>query len=196
VAAITWLRPAAVTHAFNQDQRLVQLAAGPRGIGAQAIAPGDRTIAPPGPYMMFLVDGSGVPSHAAWVRTNLPPDAVDDVLERAEDREIPDLFERILANDVDVERDPTSVTIVDPPGLGQIVDGAYVPLPGASGDDAFTYTLSDGLDTSRVATVTIRITADGGCGCAAGSRRGALLGSILLVAAVAPLLARRRRSAR
>ncbi len=220
VAAVTWLRPAAVTHAFNQDQRIVELAAAAGGIGAQVLAPTDPAVAPPGPYMMFLVDNHGVPSHAAWVRTNLPPDAVDDLIETVEDQAIAGVFDRIVANDVDVEHDPTTVTIVDPPARGQIIDGAYLPFIGVSGDDSFTYTLSDGLDTSRLATVAIRIAAiddppdddppaqdppddnqhypepPGDAGCTVGSQRSMPAGSFALLIAVASILARRRRCAR
>jgi MYXO-CTERM domain-containing protein len=190
VAAVHWLRPAAVTHAFNQDQRIVRLAAGDGGIGSRAIAPGDPRVAPPGPYMMFLIDDHGVPSHAAWLRTNLPPEASDDLIEIIEGQPVPDILERVVANDVDVERDPIAVTVVDPPHAGAIVGGTYVPNPGFSGEDSFTYTLSDGLDTSRIAVATIRIARVDGIGCAVGSARS----SAWLALVVAALAVRRRRS--
>jgi hypothetical protein len=217
VAVVSWLRPAAVTHAFNQDQRIVWLDAGPDGIGSQAIAPSDHAVAPPGPYMMFLLDTNGVPSHAAWVRTNLPPDAADDAFEIVANQSIPDIVGRITANDIDVEGDPTTVTIVQPPSQGKIVNGAYTPSVDASGDDSFEYALSDGLDTSRPATVKIQIApvsrppddgvpaqapdagpdagspqgSPGPCGC--GSLGSQPLGSLLLAAAAAATVLRRRR---
>lgn len=202
VASVVWMRPAAVTHAYNEDQRLVHVAAGPRGVGAEVIAPSDRTIAPPGPYMMFLLDDKGVPSHAAWVRTNVAPEVADDDFEVAQEQSIPDILARVVENDLDLERDPVQVTIVDPPSLGQITDGAYVPRAGASGDDSFTYSLSDGVDESGKAVVKVRILPgdvkapgddDGGadgCGCRAAS--SGPFGSTLLLLLAAALLRRRR----
>jgi Domain of unknown function (DUF1929) len=213
VAGVTWMRPAAVTHAFNQDQRIVRLAAGPGGLGgiaAQVIAPSDPAIAPPGPYLMFLLDTRGVPSRAAWVRTNLPPDAVDDAFDIVEDQVIDRIVERITGNDVDVEHDAITVAIVDPPRHGQIVDGAYHPATDFAGDDRFTYRLSDGVDTSRIATVVIRIADvadppggpgvpgsgappdDAGC-CSAGASRSPISALILAAGVLAIVLGRRRR---
>jgi MYXO-CTERM domain-containing protein len=210
VASVVWMRPAAVTHAFNQDQRLVRLKAGPGGIGAEVVAPADPSVAPPGPYMMFLVDDKGVPSHAAWVRTNLAPEAADDAFEVDQDDSIPDILARVVENDQDIERDPVQVTIVDPPKLGQLTGGEYVPpATGVSGEDSFSYTLSDGLDQSEKALVTIRVHpaggevpigggdgdgegGDDGCGCRTGG--SAPLGSLLVLLAAASILVRRRRA--
>ncbi len=62
------MRPGAMTHAFDMDQRHVELlvqALGPRHL--TAIAPRDEHVAPPGYYMLFLLNDSGVPSEAKFV---------------------------------------------------------------------------------------------------------------------------------
>ncbi len=68
IAEVVLVRPSTVTHGVNFDQRSVSL---PSSAGATALevgAPPSPTHAPPGWYMMFLVDDEGVPSVASWVR--------------------------------------------------------------------------------------------------------------------------------
>jgi hypothetical protein len=62
------IRPGLTTHSFNGEQRLVKLTAQqrpPDGLTA-SVDVGPR-VAPPGWYMLFLVNDEGVPSEAAWV---------------------------------------------------------------------------------------------------------------------------------
>jgi hypothetical protein len=58
-----------MTHAFDTNQRHVQLAlAGiPGATSAVVIGPPDRQTTPPGHYMLFVLDGAGVPSIARIV---------------------------------------------------------------------------------------------------------------------------------
>jgi Domain of unknown function (DUF1929)/Divergent InlB B-repeat domain len=58
------IRLAATTHAFDQSQRLRSLAFQPAqdGQSLTATAPLNGKLAPPGPYMLFLVNLAGVPS--------------------------------------------------------------------------------------------------------------------------------------
>ena len=75
IARVSLMRPGAVTHGFDQDQRMLSLAftVGSGTIHVQA--PGDANLAPPGYYMLFLVNSAGVPSLAPFVR--VPPVGVD-----------------------------------------------------------------------------------------------------------------------
>ena len=58
-----------MTHSFDSNQRYVQLALAPGAPGAATIVgPPNPETAPPGYYMLFLVDGSRTPSVAAIVR--------------------------------------------------------------------------------------------------------------------------------
>jgi len=62
VTQVTFVHTGSVTHAFDQAARLVPLAFSPVSGGLSVTLPASRTAAPPGPYMLFLVNGNGVPS--------------------------------------------------------------------------------------------------------------------------------------
>jgi plastocyanin len=69
IAEVVLLRPGAVTHGFNMSQRFVGCAiAGSGGTSLNVQAPSDRTVAPPGYYLLFIVDSSRVPSIGHWIR--------------------------------------------------------------------------------------------------------------------------------
>ena len=58
-----------VTHSVNMGQRYVQLADGVSpGSPISIPAPANGNIAPPGPYMLFVVNGNGIPSVAGIVQ--------------------------------------------------------------------------------------------------------------------------------
>jgi len=64
----TLIRLSSVTHAFNMSQLIYPLTFGAAGATTvNASAPPNANLAPPGPYMLFLIDGSGVPSEARMV---------------------------------------------------------------------------------------------------------------------------------
>jgi hypothetical protein len=61
-----------VTHAFNEDQRFLSLSF-TAGAGTLAIQPpANANLAPPGYYMLFLVNTAGVPSVASFVHFDPP----------------------------------------------------------------------------------------------------------------------------
>jgi chitodextrinase len=53
-----------VTHSFNTNQRFIPLSFSQVSGGLDIIAPVDANLAPPGYYMLFILDGNGVPSIA------------------------------------------------------------------------------------------------------------------------------------
>ena len=68
ISSVVLVRPGAPTHAFDMDQRLVGLAF-TKGSGTLTVtAPPNGNIAPPGYYMLFLVNSSGVPSVAQFTK--------------------------------------------------------------------------------------------------------------------------------
>ena len=71
IASAVLVRPGATTHSFNTDQRLVGLAYTPTATGITLTAPPNGNIAPPGYYMLFVVDTTGVPSVAAFVKVGI-----------------------------------------------------------------------------------------------------------------------------
>ena len=61
--------PSATTHAANMTQRLVPLKAKGAGSGKLNLtAPPNGRVAPPGWYMLFVLDSRGVPSVASWLQ--------------------------------------------------------------------------------------------------------------------------------
>lgn len=81
---VTLLRMSSVTHSVNMGQRYVRLADGaPAGGPVSISAPANANEAPPGFYMLFVVDENGVPSVAATVQVSdagntVPGDCNDD----------------------------------------------------------------------------------------------------------------------
>jgi hypothetical protein len=61
------VRPEAVTHSMDSDQRLIDLPITTTPTGISVKVTNSANIAPPGWYMLFVVDGNGVPSVAKWV---------------------------------------------------------------------------------------------------------------------------------
>ncbi|MEO8089662.1 MAG: galactose oxidase-like domain-containing protein [Gemmatimonadales bacterium] len=68
ITKVSLIRLGSVTHAFDQNQRFNPLAFSRTSDGLLVTAPGGGNLAPPGHYMLFIVDGSGVPSVARIIR--------------------------------------------------------------------------------------------------------------------------------
>ncbi len=72
IASVALIRLGAVTHAFDEDQRFVPLTF-TTSTGALTVqAPANANLAPPGYYMLFIVNGGGVPSIAPFVHFDPP----------------------------------------------------------------------------------------------------------------------------
>jgi hypothetical protein len=75
ISTVILMRDGAVTHAFNMDQRYVGLSFTAGSGVLNVTGPPNGNIAPPGYYMLFLLNGSGVPSVAKIVQiSNAPTD--------------------------------------------------------------------------------------------------------------------------
>jgi Galactose oxidase-like, Early set domain/Multicopper oxidase len=69
IAEVVLMKPGAVTHGFNQNQRYVGCAiTGATGAAVNATAPPDGNVSPPGYHLLFLVDHDRSPSLGVWVR--------------------------------------------------------------------------------------------------------------------------------
>lgn len=69
VVSVVLMRPTALTHHTDAGQRYVKLrilATTPTSISVRM--PGNGFVAPPGFYMLFLLNSNGVPSQASWIR--------------------------------------------------------------------------------------------------------------------------------
>jgi hypothetical protein len=65
---VVLMRPGAVTHAFDMEQRLVELTFRTESNELTATAPANANLAPPGWYLLFVLDGKGVPSVGRFVQ--------------------------------------------------------------------------------------------------------------------------------
>jgi chitodextrinase len=75
IASVALLGLGSVTHAFNENQRFVPLTFLPSADGLTIQAPANANLAPPGSYMLFILDTNGVPSVAPMTKINSgPPD--------------------------------------------------------------------------------------------------------------------------
>ncbi len=72
VSRVELIRPGAVTHSNNMDQRLVDLTFGvnPDTGQLEADAPANANLAPPGYYMLFILSAAGTPSVSTWVHVS------------------------------------------------------------------------------------------------------------------------------
>ena len=69
IAEVFLIRPGAVTHGFNMSQRMVGCVFSASGPTTLAVtAPPDGFVAPPGHYLVFILDAARVPSEATWIR--------------------------------------------------------------------------------------------------------------------------------
>jgi hypothetical protein len=65
---VMWISLGSVTHSYNENQRAMRLNFTASGTSAIAVtAPARATLAPPGYYMLYVLDGRGVPSVAKIV---------------------------------------------------------------------------------------------------------------------------------
>ncbi|WIM93064.1 galactose oxidase early set domain-containing protein [Actinoplanes oblitus] len=67
IRSVRLIRPGAATHMLNVDQRSVSVNFTRAADGITVTVPAQRTLLPPGPYMLFAINRAGVPSVARWV---------------------------------------------------------------------------------------------------------------------------------
>jgi chitodextrinase len=72
IARVSLIRTGSVTHAFDQNARATSLGFNQTAGGLEVKMPSNRNDVPPGYYMLFIVNGQGVPSVASFVRFPAP----------------------------------------------------------------------------------------------------------------------------
>ena len=68
ITSVALIRLGAVTHAFDQNQRYVPLTFQQATGGLTVQSPSSANLAPPGYYMLFIVNATGVPSVASMIQ--------------------------------------------------------------------------------------------------------------------------------
>jgi len=82
IARATWIRLSSVTHAYNQEQRFLNLGFTAASGGVNVTFPSSSNLSPPGYYMLFLLNSAGVPSVAKIMQlggSNAPPPATGTI---------------------------------------------------------------------------------------------------------------------
>lgn len=72
ISSVVLVAPGTVTHAFDENQRYVPLSFTTSAGSLNVQAPLNSNLAPPGNYMLFIVNSKGVPSVAGWVHFSVP----------------------------------------------------------------------------------------------------------------------------
>jgi Domain of unknown function (DUF1929) len=70
IARVTLIKLSSVTHSANFDQRFLNLSFTKTGTALSVTAPSSGNVAPPGYYMLFVLNAAGVPSTAKIVKLN------------------------------------------------------------------------------------------------------------------------------
>jgi len=108
-------------------------------------------------------DDSNVATVTLTIRkVDRPPVARDDAYKTRKNEPFVIFAPGVLGNDSDPEGTRLRATLVRPAARGLVVlshDGlfVYLPKPGFTGTDTFTYRASDGVQSSNTATVTITV---------------------------------------
>src|SRR5690606_31275597 len=93
---------------------------------------------------------------------NRPPVAIDDAAQTIAGTSI---AIGVLANDSDPDGNAIAIATLSQPAHGSAsIEGGsirYLPAPGYTGTDSFTYTIIDGQGGADTATVTITVAAPG-----------------------------------
>ena len=80
ISSVVLMKAGSVTHSFDMDQRYVGLSFTTGASGSLSVtAPANSNIAPPGYYMLFLVNQAGTPSLASWVQVSGPAAPISNV---------------------------------------------------------------------------------------------------------------------
>ncbi|MBL6756470.1 MAG: NPCBM/NEW2 domain-containing protein [Planctomycetes bacterium] len=75
ISRVTLVRLGSATHGINSDQRCIEVPFTQSGTSLDLTSPVSGNIAPPGAYMLFVIDGDGVPSVASMLRLRRPSPA-------------------------------------------------------------------------------------------------------------------------
>ncbi|HXZ33716.1 MAG TPA: galactose oxidase-like domain-containing protein [Terriglobales bacterium] len=79
ITSVVLMKAGSVTHSFDMDQRYVGLSFTAQAGSLKVTGPPNSNIAPPGYYMLFLVNKAGTPSLASWVQVSGPTAAIAKV---------------------------------------------------------------------------------------------------------------------
>jgi len=137
ISRVAMVRAGSCTHSFNTDQRYVGLSFFDLGGGQlTCTAPPNANVAPPGPYLLFVIDDRGVPSVGVFVRVL----AAKLVKEKAEGKDRKDQLKPEIKDLLKPELKEIEKQLIELPGknvaelvhpqLEQLAEAAAGAIPG------------------------------------------------------------------
>ena len=151
---IVMIKSGAVTHSWNMEQRFVELAFTAQGTSLSVQAPTRAADAPPGFYMLFVLDASGVPSVAKIVRVNVAsnpnPAVVPTIQNPGAQSTIHNAAVSLQINASDPNGDPLRYDATGlPTGMSiNPTSGLISGAPGMAGNFTVLATVSDGVNNA------------------------------------------------
>jgi Domain of unknown function (DUF1929)/Carboxypeptidase regulatory-like domain len=139
ISQVTWLRAGSTTHTNDMSQRFMHLSFIKTSTGLNVTMPANANLAPPGYYLLFILNSAGVPSVGSIVQLSSAPITTGNVT-------------GIITNTVGVPVQGVSVTSG---GDGSVTgaDGAYtLQLP--AGSAIVTAALAGYTSASTTVTIT------------------------------------------
>ena len=169
ISRVTLIKTGATTHSNNMEQRFIELDFTDINNGVSVSLPDSANIAPPGFYLLHLLDNKGVPSEAHIIRISSTavlvvgsyPTAGSD---SATSRLSATITIDVLANDTGNGKALVeSNQYTEQGGTTRISNGKiiYTPKAGFAGTDAFWYVMEDDQGRTNAAKVTITVTSSG-----------------------------------
>jgi hypothetical protein len=68
ITEVRWIRLGSVTHAIDMSQRANKLTLTKTATGVEVTAPANGNLAPPGHYLLFILNRNGVPSEGRVIK--------------------------------------------------------------------------------------------------------------------------------
>ena len=170
ISKISLIKTGAVTHSLNMEQRYMELRFTSTNGGLQVNIPSSENLAPPGYYLMHLIDNNGVPSKGHIVRISRSavlqqaayPVAVTESVSMTNNGNA--LSIQVLANDIGAGLSISDYNRFSANG-GTITQSgnslSYKPSASFSGTDTFWYVIKDSLGRTNSAKVTISVSGGG-----------------------------------
>ncbi len=162
IERVALVRLGAVTHSVDMEQRFIPLSINARDGGKlRATGPANANIAPPGPYMLFVINAEGVPSVARMVTVaagnpppNQDPEAVLDADTATGPAPLSVSFDGRRSDDPD--GDPLSFSWSFGDGATS-TQGSATHTYSEPGTYSATLTVSDGLGGTGTATWPVSV---------------------------------------
>jgi YVTN family beta-propeller protein len=156
VARVTLVKAGSVTHSWNMEQRFIDLAFSSSNGSIAVQAPSRAADAPPGYYMLFVLDANGVPSIAKMVKVNiasvLNPDITPTITSPGNQSHNTGVAVDLQVAASDPNGDALSYTATGlPPGLSiDVAAGRITGAPTTVGSFNVVVGVSDGVNSANV----------------------------------------------